>query len=88
MPGYLAGLGLCLLQGHFEHAGGTTSHYGWLYNRLFFNDGYHVEHHRRPGIHWTQLPFETSPRNAQQPVAPGSEMAGRPHIGVPGTESR
>ena len=60
MPGYLAGLGLCLLQGHFEHAGGTTSHYGWLYNRLFFNDGYHVEHHRRPGIHWTQLPFETS----------------------------
>jgi hypothetical protein len=56
LPGYLAGLGLCQLQGHFEHAGGTTSHYGWLYNRLFFNDGYHVEHHRRPGEHWTRLP--------------------------------
>jgi len=59
IPGYVAGLGLCFLQGHFEHAGGTTSHYGWLYNRLFFNDGYHVEHHRRPGVHWTRLPLET-----------------------------
>ncbi len=58
IPGYLAGLGLCFLQGYFEHAGGrTTSHYGWLYNRLFFNDGYHVEHHRRPGVHWTRLPL-------------------------------
>src|SRR6185436_4138102 len=62
VPGYLAGLTLCFLQGHFEHAGGTTSHYGWLYNRLFFNDGYHIEHHRRPGIHWTRLPFEHARR--------------------------
>ena len=60
VPGYAAGLGLCFLQGHFEHAAGTTSHYGWLYNRLFFNDGYHVEHHRRPGVHWTRLPLETA----------------------------
>jgi fatty acid desaturase len=60
LPGYAAGLGLCFLHGYFEHAAGTTSHYGWLYNRLFFNDGYHVEHHRRPGIHWTRLPFETA----------------------------
>jgi len=58
LPGYVAGLSLCFLQGHFEHAGGTTSHYGWLYNWLFFNDGYHVEHHRRPGVHWTRLPLE------------------------------
>ena len=56
VPGYLAGLGLCSLQGHFEHARGTTSHYGWLYNRCFFNDGYHAEHHLRPGEHWTRLP--------------------------------
>jgi fatty acid desaturase len=59
VPGYLAGLGLCFLQGHFEHVRGTTSHYGWLYNRLFFNDGYHVEHHHRPGVHWTRLPLQT-----------------------------
>ena len=56
VPGYLAGLGLCSLQGHFEHNRGTTSHYGWLYNWCFFNDGYHAEHHLRPGEHWTRLP--------------------------------
>jgi hypothetical protein len=56
LPGWLLGLGLCQLQGRFEHAGGTVSHYGWLYNWLFFNDGYHVEHHARPARHWTALP--------------------------------
>jgi len=55
LPGYLLGLGLCLLQGHFEHARGTTSHYGRLYNSLFFNDGYHVEHHAHPSVHWLAL---------------------------------
>jgi hypothetical protein len=61
LPGYLAGLGLCALQGHYEHAGGTTSHYGRLYNVLCFNDGYHVEHHAFPGVHWRQLPRRTDP---------------------------
>jgi hypothetical protein len=88
VPGYLAGLCLCHLQGHFEHAGGTTSHYGWLYNRLFFNDGYHVEHHRHPGEHWTRLPQTadpSAPRSRWPPVlrwlgrfdSPRSLRAGR-----------
>jgi hypothetical protein len=55
LPGWALGLALCSLQGHYEHAGGTTSHYGWIYNALFFNDGYHVEHHRHPGTHWTDV---------------------------------
>src|SRR5262245_51259688 len=55
LPGVAIGLTVCQLQGFFEHAGGTTSHYGRVYNFLFFNDGYHVEHHTRPGMHWTQL---------------------------------
>jgi hypothetical protein len=55
VPGYLAGLGCCWLQGHFEHAGGTTSHYSAIYNLFFFNDGYHVEHHLRPAEHWTRI---------------------------------
>ena len=56
LPGYIAGLGLCALHGHYEHAQGTTSHYGKVYNFLFFNDGYHIEHHTNPGLHWTRLP--------------------------------
>jgi hypothetical protein len=55
LPGYVLGLGLCYLHGYFEHEGGTTSHYGRLYNLSFFNDGYHVEHHAQPGEHWTRL---------------------------------
>jgi fatty acid desaturase len=56
LPGYLGGLLLCTLHGFYEHHHGTTSHYGRLYNLLLFNDGYHVEHHARPGVHWARLP--------------------------------
>jgi len=56
LPGYVAGLMLCALHGHYEHAGGVTSHYGALYNVLLFNDGYHVEHHANPGVPWNRLP--------------------------------
>ena len=61
VPGYLAGLLLCAAHGHYEHAGGTTSHYGRLYNVLCLNDGYHVEHHRYPGVSWTRLPALRAP---------------------------
>jgi fatty acid desaturase len=58
LPGYVAGLALCWLQGHYEHTRSSdgVSHYGALYNRLWFNDGYHAEHHLRPGAHWSELP--------------------------------
>jgi fatty acid desaturase len=57
LPGYLAGLGSCAIQGYWEHAAGRpTSHYGRAYNFLCFNDGYHAEHHADPSVHWTELP--------------------------------
>ncbi|MEM7260624.1 MAG: hypothetical protein AAF488_01445, partial [Planctomycetota bacterium] len=59
LPGWVIGMGLCALQGRYEHlGGGTIGHYGALYNALFFNDGYHVEHHRRAKTHWRKLPEE------------------------------
>ncbi len=62
LPGYLAGLGLCAMQGHWEHAAGRpTSHYGLVYNFLCFNDGYHAEHHADPAIHWTSLACRLEP---------------------------
>jgi hypothetical protein len=61
-PGWLSGLVLCQLHGYYEHQKGTTSHYGWLYNVIFFNDGYHREHHARPGAYWKELPGHVEPK--------------------------
>jgi hypothetical protein len=56
-PAYLAGLLLCAAQGRWEHdhSGAPVSHYSSTYNWLMFNDGYHVEHHADPSVHWTGL---------------------------------
>lgn len=58
-------LGNCLssLNGYYEHFGGNpdkpiawgVSTYGWLYNFIWFNNGYHAEHHYRPKMHWTKV---------------------------------
>ena len=61
LAGWAAGLALCALHGRYEHVRGAVSHYGALYNLAFFNDGYHVEHHARPGEHWTRLPRRVAP---------------------------
>jgi len=71
LPGYLAGLGLCAMQGYWEHAvGRPTSHYGRIYNFLCFNDGYHAEHHAAPAIHWTRLPHVREVGVATSPWPP------------------
>lgn len=73
LTGYLTGtlvsLGLCQLQGMGEHwqAGefvrAGVSYRGRLYNVLWFNDGFHAEHHRWPGRHWTKLRSSPLPGN-------------------------
>lgn len=80
VPGYLLGLGLCWLQGHYEHAEGEEggiSHYGWLYNRLWLNDGFHVEHHRFPREHWTRLPARRVAQAKTSAVPPVLRWLGR-----------
>jgi fatty acid desaturase len=69
LPGWLLGLAICHIHGHYEHAHGTTSHYGRLYNFLFFNDGYHVEHHARPHVHWRDLPSASAAPGSRWPAA-------------------
>jgi hypothetical protein len=71
LTGYLAGLGMCAMQGHWEHAvGRPISHYGRIYNLLCFNDGYHAEHHAAPTLHWTKLPQSSEPGAATSPWPP------------------
>jgi fatty acid desaturase len=58
-------LGHCLsyLNGYFEHFGGNpdipiawgVSSYHRLYNLIWFNNGFHAEHHYRPRAHWTRM---------------------------------
>jgi hypothetical protein len=58
LGGLLFGFALCALQGHQEHARSDLGidHRSALYNRLWFNDGFHAAHHRAPGAHWSLLP--------------------------------
>ena len=73
VPAWLLGLGLCAVQGHYEHAGGRDAgvdHHGTLYNRLWFNDGYHVAHHRAPSTHWTAVPHVARDPSSSASVSP------------------
>lgn len=57
LPALVVGYGLCALQGREEHvrASAGVDYHGRLYNVLWFNDGYHAAHHRRPSAHWATL---------------------------------
>ena len=72
LPGWALGLGLCSLQGRFEHTGAPdgVSCYGRGHNLLWLNDGYHAEHHRWPRRHWTRLPDERLAGAATSPLPP------------------
>ncbi len=60
LPAWVLALALCAVQGHYEHAAAGAApgvdHHGRIYNRLWFNDGHHAQHHRTPSAHWTTLP--------------------------------
>ena len=75
-------------QNFFEHYGAmpgnrmtdSVSCYGWLYNLAWFNNGYHQEHHYRPGVHWTKvkrLREEMLPDN-QRRIARGAHFTNFP----------
>jgi fatty acid desaturase len=65
LPIWYFGRALTHLEAYCEHFGATpgdrrtdsVSCYGRLYNFVWFNNGYHQEHHFRPVTHWSKLPM-------------------------------
>ena len=63
LPSLYLALMLVNVQNYYEHYGAmpnnrsadSVSYYGWLYNLLTFNDGYHQEHHWTHGAHWSSM---------------------------------
>jgi len=63
LPFYYLGHCLTYLNGFFLHYGGNpdkpiawgVSSYAKWYNLIWFNNGYHAEHHFRPKVHWTKM---------------------------------
>jgi fatty acid desaturase len=63
VPFYYLGNCLSSLNGYYEHYRGNpslpiawgVSSYNRFYNWLWFNNGYHAEHHFRPKMHWTKM---------------------------------
>jgi fatty acid desaturase len=63
LPSYYLGWVLSYAEGYLEHFGAqpgnpfanSVSSYNRLYNLLWFNNGYHQEHHWDPKRHWTQM---------------------------------
>ena len=64
LPAFYLGWCLAHMENYYEHYGANpddrftdaVSHYGRVYNFLFFNEGFHQEHHLRPQGHWLDRP--------------------------------
>jgi fatty acid desaturase len=57
----------------------SVSYYGKLFNRLYFNEGYHLEHHIAPSVHWTKR-GELVARYSEEVSAAGSQPARFPSL--------
>jgi fatty acid desaturase len=63
LTSYYFGWVLSYAEGYMEHYGcqpgnqyaNSVSSYNRLYNFLWFNNGYHQEHHWDPKVHWTEM---------------------------------
>ena len=78
LPFYYFGQCLSYLNGYYLHYGGKpavplawgVSSYHATYNWLWFNNGYHAEHHYRPRVHWTEM------KNLRDQLRPQQQLAG------------
>jgi fatty acid desaturase len=84
LPVALAGTLAAQTSNYLEHYGAipgnrktdSVSSYGWFYNLIWFNNGYHQEHHYRPQVHWARVPEikKLLPPEVERRVAPGAHL--------------
>ncbi len=87
LPSYYLGWVLSYAEGYLEHYGcqpgnyfaNSVSSYNWLYNFLWFNNGYHQEHHWDPKVHWTKMKA-LHQQIGQQLIANKTRILRGPHI--------
>jgi fatty acid desaturase len=86
LPFWYFGHCLSYLNGYYLHYGANpdvpiawgVSSYERLYNWLWFNNGYHAEHHYRPRVHWTRMRHLHEQIKAEQEAA-GTRVIKPPH---------
>lgn len=86
LPFYYLGHCLSYLNGYYLHYGANpdvplawgVSSYQKLYNQLWFNSGYHAEHHYRPRVHWTEMKSLHRRLQAEMKAA-GTRVIAPPH---------
>jgi fatty acid desaturase len=87
LPSFYIGWLLSYAEGYLEHYGArpgnpfanSVSSYHWLYNLLWFNNGYHQEHHWDPKMHWTRM-RDLSQRIRPQMEANRTRILRGPHM--------
>lgn len=87
LPSFFLGWVLSYAEGYLEHYqaqpgnpfANSVSSYYWLYNFLWFNNGYHQEHHWDPKMHWTRM-RELSQRIRPQLEANRTRILYGPHL--------
>jgi fatty acid desaturase len=87
LPSFFLGWVLSYAEGYLEHFGAqpgnpfanSVSSYHGLYNFLWFNNGYHQEHHWDPKMHWTRMK-ELSERIRPQMDANHTRILRGPHM--------
>jgi fatty acid desaturase len=87
LPSFYLGWLLSYAEGYLEHYGAqpgnpfanSVSSYHGLYNLLWFNNGYHQEHHWDPKMHWTRMK-QLSERIRPYMEANGTRILRGPHM--------
>ncbi len=82
LPAWYLGQCAAYWENYLEHHGAipgnrmtdSVSCYNPFYNFIWFNNGYHQEHHYRPQVHWTEIAFwrDKMPAETERRVVKGA----------------